>query len=336
MKRIFIVLILFIAQHSNAQKYRAFDTTVTWHTIRSGWGSTMNCFSDNSYNYYTKGYEINNGLYWHKVYANIISGYYTGPTSSCPSPAPVASNTFVGYYYNDTLNKKVYFVPSGSLTPNFVPSNSNILFDFLNRNVSDVFNIGPGLGYQINSIDSVLFSGKYHKTYNCTTTFSVNYSPTFAYVIEGIGSSVGVFNPDWNINSQKSTPLLCFSNANNTKYLVGAARTQNWPKAIRDTSTCAWIVTGARQYPNTAQNIVNIYPNPTNEFLMLDLSSEADIKSVLIYNSTGQLIKQKEIIYKAEKTALRTNDLPNGVYLLQLLNADTSNKSTITRFIIAR
>ena len=298
-----------------AQKYRAFDTTVTWHTIRSASSSTMNCFNDASYNYYTKGYEINNGLYWHKVYANIISNYYTGP-STCPPPSPVASNTFVGYYNNDTLNKKVYFVPSGSLTPNFVPSNSNILFDFLNKNISDVFNIGPGLNYQINSIDSVLFSNKYHKKYNCTTTFSANYSPTNAYVIEGIGSSVGVFNSDWYIFSQKSTPLLCFTNPNSTKYLVGAGRTQSWPHAIRDTSTCAWIVTGIKAFDENIGNTINVYPNPARDILNID-AQDLENSNIKIADLFGRTILE---LHGSQQINIK--DLKPGIYFLQVFNKE--------------
>jgi hypothetical protein len=302
-----------------AQKYRAFDTTITWHTIRSGQGFTLNCFSDDSYNYYTKGYVFNNGLYWHKIYANVISNYYTG-SSSCPPPSPVSTNTFVGYYNNDTLNKKVYFVASGSLTPNFVPSSSNILFDFLNRNISDVFNIASGLDYQINSIDSILFSGKYHKKYNCTTTFSANYSPTYAYVIEGIGSSIGVFESGYNIFNQFSTPVLCFTNTNSTKYFFGAGRTQSWPTAIRDTSTCLWNVTGINKY-NKDHSILSIFPNPTSGNINIEFEDEILRKiEITIFNALGQ------IVYSSEKANLMVeidlSFLRSGIYYLNVSSAE--------------
>lgn len=317
-----------------AQNYRAFDTTVTWHTLRSGLGYTF-CISDDIYDYYSKGYVINNGLYWHKIYANVISDYKTGPSSgastgpsNCPPPTSVASNTFIGYYNNDTLNRKIYFVAAGNLTPDFVPSSSNVLFDFLNRDISDVFNIGPGLKYQINSIDSVLFNGNYHKKYNCATTFSSNYSPAYAYVIEGIGSSVGVFESGYNIFGQFSTPLLCFTNANSTKYLFGAGRTQRWPTAIRDTSTCMWIVTGLQKH-NKDSSVLNFFPNPTSGNIHLKFEDGFSEKvKISITNSLGQTVLMSENIDLNNDIDLSV--LKSGLYYL---NASSLNRSQTIKLI---
>lgn len=103
-----LVFLLFSGLFLNAQKYRAFDTTLTWHTVRSSVGATPGCKKDDSYNYYIKGYEINNSLYWHKVYANIILGYYAGASPTC-AIQPTTTTAFVGYYNNDTINKKNLF-----------------------------------------------------------------------------------------------------------------------------------------------------------------------------------------------------------------------------------
>ena len=54
-KRYFLLVSITIHFASYAQKYRAFDTTLTWHTIRTGNSNFAEyCSKDDAYNYYKK------------------------------------------------------------------------------------------------------------------------------------------------------------------------------------------------------------------------------------------------------------------------------------------
>ncbi|MBL7921250.1 MAG: T9SS type A sorting domain-containing protein [Bacteroidia bacterium] len=319
---------------SHAQKYRAFDTTLTWHTIRTGSANFGEyCSKDHAYNYYTKGYTINNNRIWHKLHANIILHFYIGAAKSDCDMKGRDSTAFIGYYYNDTLNKKVYFLHADSLTPNFTPVSRHILFDF-DKNINDVFDIGPGLSYKVTSIDSILFDNKYHKRYNCRTMIDFNYSPNTAYVIEGIGSSVGVFNSRFYIFSSISTPVVCFTNTGTTKYFARSAGIQNSATAIRDTSLCPFKTTQPLKIMEE-DNLTGIYPIPCNDKLMVELNDNSIVSfSYFIYNVYGALIKSNTLVNTKKNTSIDVKELPEGTYTLVI--KDNKNQEQTKKFIVLR
>jgi hypothetical protein len=53
-----------------------------------------------------------------------------------------------------------------------------------------------------------------------------------------------------------------------------------------------------------------------------------------ILNSIGQTVKEEELIFKDEVATINTNELPNGVYLLNLKS--TNSLSVSKRFVVAR
>ncbi len=331
------LLFIIITFHfvSYAQKYRAFDTTLTWHTIRTGNSNFGEyCSKDDAYNYYTKGYVINNSRLWHKLHANVILHFYAGASTSDCNVKGRDSTAFIGYYYNDTLNKKVYFIHADSLTQNFTPANHHILFDFNNKNVNDVFNIGPGLSYKVTSIDSISFDNKYHKKYNCRTMIDFNYSPNFAYVIEGIGSSVGVFNSRFYIFSYISTPVVCFTNAGSTKYFTRSGSIQNSATALRDTSLCPFKTTQPLKIMDD-DNLTGIYPVPGNDKITVELNDNTIVSfTYFIYNTYGALVKSNELLNTKKNTFIDVKDLPEGTYTLII--RDDKKQEQIKKFIVLR
>ncbi len=332
-----LLLFIIITFHfvSYAQKYRAFDTTLTWHTIRTNYTVSIEyCSKDHAYNYHTKGYVTNNNLLWHKLYAHIILNFYKGTPKTYCEMKGKDSTAFIGYYYNDTLNKKVYFVQPDSLLPNFSPTNHHILFDFNNKNVNDIFEIGPGLSYKVTSIDSVLFDNKYHKKYNCRTMNNINYSPNYAYVIEGIGSSVGVFNSCLSAVNETSTHLYCFTNANATKYFTGLSGLQSYATSIRDTTTCPYKTT-EKPKPGEEDNLSGIYPIPGNDKLTVELNDNTIVSfTYFIYNTYGALVKSNELLNTKKNTFIDVKDLPEGAYTLII--QDDKKQEQIKKFIVLR
>lgn len=339
MKRIaiFILFVVFFSKNAHAQKYQPYDTNMVWKVFQTGSAFAFNnqCIRTDAYNYYVRNYIVNNGRLWHKVYANVVQGYFISQQFGgiCdPSIVPVNSTQFIGMFSNDTLNKKVYFVPTWSLAPNFTPTNSNLIFDS-NKNIGDIMyvysggnpSITMGLNYQITVIDSVLLGTKYHKRLVGITTSTMNYSPTYAYFIEGVGTSGGVFNSAYDIFSYKCSRLACFSNANYTKYYTGQytwnIAIQNSPGALRDTNTCFTALPSGIIKNNLSELSLNLYPNPVRDKFILEFENKnANEINFLLTNSLGQPIpvNSKTINSQLE---INTSELPSGIYYLKVQNS---------------
>jgi len=121
-----------------------------------------------------------------------------------------------------------------------------------------------------------------------------------------------------------------------------------------DPPPCDGIVICMPYYPITTKikqngqgnlSSISIYPNPVNDILSLQFTNEdfdEKFTKLEIVNSSGQVIREEEINFKNNKTSIKTDDLPNGVYLLKLkptlLGTAQSNDwiGVSKRFVIAR
>jgi len=81
---------------------------------------------------------------------------------------------------------------------------------------------------------------------------------------------------------------------------------------------------------------LKVYPIPAQDKITLQFSIpniEDQFKQIIIYNSLGQTVKEEEIGFKNRTATILTNDLKNGVFILELRS---SHSEKITkRFIIA-
>lgn len=90
---------------------------------------------------------------------------------------------------------------------------------------------------------------------------------------------------------------------------------------------------------NNILSSIKLYPNPANDILTLNLNdSQNDFNKVEIINSLGQIVKEKEFPLaehpSMEKNyTIKTNELPNGVYILTVKN---DNLSINKKFVIAK
>ncbi|MDP1800899.1 MAG: T9SS type A sorting domain-containing protein [Bacteroidota bacterium] len=83
---------------------------------------------------------------------------------------------------------------------------------------------------------------------------------------------------------------------------------------------------------NNYSNDLEIYPNPASDKLNILFTSGAkEFIKAQIVNSIGQVVKEIDL---NNKTQINIEDLPNGVYLLNLKS--TNSTSISKRFIIAR
>ncbi|MFO8022107.1 MAG: T9SS type A sorting domain-containing protein, partial [Perlabentimonas sp.] len=68
---------------------------------------------------------------------------------------------------------------------------------------------------------------------------------------------------------------------------------------------------------NFAENTIEIYPNPFSEHLIIDTKGYNEKISFKIYNSTGQVVYQGDLI---DKSTLNTSDFSPGVYIIRFEN----------------
>jgi len=300
-----LFLFLFVVRVVSAQKYQPFDSNMVWRMEVTGFN---NCYHIQYY--YTNGYIINNGIMWHKVYTNISPGV------PCTTDNTI-SNAFLGHFTNDTLAKKVYFIGSTTLAPNFVPGPSDLLFDF-NKTLGDTLNLSSGLKYKIVTLDSTLLGLKYHKVFkgaNINTTF--NYSPYYVYLVEGVGSSLGVFNKNFNVFSNTSSfQLTCFYSEGFAKQFIRPNHSpQTYPTSLSDTSSCGFTITGVISYSGQQESL-KMYPNPARDFLQIQVQGAPHKLGFQIINCIGQTIREEEISVIDKIYKINVGDLVEGIYFV--------------------
>ena len=71
---------------------------------------------------------------------------------------------------------------------------------------------------------------------------------------------------------------------------------------------------------------LNIYPNPTTDILNIELKENLSLEKVLIYNTTGQLVKET-----SDKT-INVSPFAKGIYNVQVL----TNQGKATKKIIVK
>ena len=320
------ILLTFLAVNSFlvfAQKYQPIDSTLILNTngnFRVSSGSGCYVYEDASFQY--KGYVINNGNKWYKLYQSAIYSrvFFTPPCTSGNVPSNF-NNGFVGYVLNDSLNKKVYFTPT--LTANYTPTASDIMYDFYNKNVGDSVGwkpVSPTLNYytypngiqkfKILSIDSLLFAGKFHKSYTVQNNTVFSYP---LYVIEGIGSTRGPWNSIFS-DFERGSKLTCFSKPQHAVSVSNYTVFSPMP-----TAQCGTI----NMVPEVELPVFSISPNPVSNILNI---ADLEPEQIVITDIFGKVVlEQNENASKVNVQAL-----PPGLYMIRL---SSRNRTFISKFI---
>ncbi len=84
------------------------------------------------------------------------------------------------------------------------------------------------------------------------------------------------------------------------------------------------------------KNNISVFPNPASDIINIsfNIDLEKEFTRIEILNNLGQIIREEEVSFKTKYASVKTNDLPSGVYLLNLKSA--SSVSVSKRFVIAR
>jgi len=257
------------------------------------------------------------------------------------------------------ISVKPQATPATNWTKTDCNGNSHTLYNYLDSNKVAVMIFGMGCSSCIDAIS--YFSGL--KTQYAIThpgKFKVFYLDFFAGntctanvipVLTGSSLDAGFDNC--------TSDLANYTNATPMTYLVITAGTSHSiiysiKKNIFDFADSVAIKTSIDDFFNTLgvneiksiKNSINIYPNPADESLKinLDLKNSKNDYKISIYNGLGKLIKQDEISFTNNSAIINTKELPNGVYILSLradsrsVKTGSSNNEVIItkRFLIAR
>ncbi|WP_317896837.1 T9SS type A sorting domain-containing protein [Aurantibacillus circumpalustris] len=111
-----------------------------------------------------------------------------------------------------------------------------------------------------------------------------------------------------------------------------------------DTVTIYMDVVGIEKLKLLSEEL-KIYPVPAQDFIQLKISNINLLKEfnlISIYNTFGALMREEEVVFENKTLILKTNDLENGVYFLNLTlrqaQGEKSSKlgNVSRRFVISR
>jgi hypothetical protein len=208
-----------------------------------------------------------------------------------------SSYTYTGGVRQDIPNEKLYKIgTSGSEYEVF--NNQHLL-------VGDTFPCFVNNG-KITNIDSVLIGAKYHKQYNDTSM--IMYGISRRYIV-GFGSMFEAANTYY-------YNILCFS-IDNINRFSGCP-----PICQLPTNTI-----GVEQH--NANNEIDIYPNPTNNYFKIKTNTPVKLNADL-FDVNGRHVFSKTIV---GTTDIDASTLDNGVYTLTIKSSSgIANK----KLVIAR
>lgn len=76
----------------------------------------------------------------------------------------------------------------------------------------------------------------------------------------------------------------------------------------------------------SSEILLNVYPNPTNDFIRIRSSKPLQESELLLYNQLGQLIRQQKIETPTTDISWDVSSLPEGIYYLKLSRGEHFSK----------
>ena len=286
-----ILLFLLISQNLFSQT-NFFQTGATWgyHTNEKGdtpWDTHRDWLDQIT----ITGDTTINGMSYKKL--------ETHTQYSIIHPQNSALNT-VGYYFSygqylryDSLTFKVYVYRD-------FDSTESLMYDY-NLSIGDTI---PALHhFKIDSIENISLFGFTARKFHISPDSLYGSSVIIDYIIEGMGSSIGLTTLDpymLTVSSETYTELICFQLGNDV-YPWG--------------SFCDLSI-GINEI-NDVTSAFNIFPNPTTGNLIIDLPDRSLITEVVITNAFGQEVI-KAIYYNTSRLELEIGG-GSGLYFVRVV-----------------
>lgn len=272
--------------------YHPFPTSdVTWRE----WYGGYQCGYCTDYQNVNTGDTIIGGQHYSKIrktgviYNEDYSGHCSYQINS------YYSNIYNGAYRNDSINKKVYYVPPAAVTDTLLYDFNLNLYDTLHQ--SYLYNSAiMGICY-VDEIDSVLINSKYHKEFRITQDGAPG---IYFYLIEGIGSSYGLL----------ASLMPYFECGSFLRCVIEEGRT-----VYPDSSYSCDLITSSPEIPGPVF-FTKFYPNPVTDFASVDFPPNVDKIDLSITNILGIEILRINGLKDGEKIDLST--LQEGLYLYKV------------------
>lgn len=292
MKKCYVLILLLFTAKFTFSQYRPLPMqNAEW--VCSGAFNLLSTPTSINYMYYTD----NDTLIGSMVYVNIRK-------VEIPSVNDVNTyQTYTGAIRQDTLNKKIYIVPTDStsekLLYDFSLNVGDTVVSFLNETCPAIETIG--------AIDSIIVNGNYHRRLH----LQGGCSGIQIYYIEGIGSNFGLIFPN---NTGNLSNLICTKVNNQTYY--------------PDSSTSCDLVTSVSSLD--IDMAIDIYPNPSNNEINIIIPDTEKLTSniITLLSPLGQILITEKI--NSQKSIIDISSLPKGLYLLTI----SVNENIFTKKII--
>lgn len=292
MKKCYVLILLLFTAKFTFSQYRPLPMqNAEW--VCSGAFNLLSTPTSINYMYYTD----NDTLIGSMVYVNIRK-------VEIPSVNDVNTyQTYTGAIRQDTLNKKIYIVPTDStsekLLYDFSLNVGDTVVSFLNETCPAIETIG--------AIDSIIVNGNYHRRLHLQD----GCSGIQIYYIEGIGSNFGLIFPN---NTGNLSNLICTKVNNQTYY--------------PDSSTSCNLVTSVNSLD--IDMAIDIYPNPSNNEINIIIPDTEKLTSntITLLSPLGQILITEKI--NSQKSIIDISSLPKGLYLLTI----SVNENIFTKKII--
>lgn len=191
-----------------------------------------------------------------------------------------------------------------------------LLYDF-SLNVGDTMVSNSVNGYLSNNlciitgIDSIKLNNNEYRR-----RFLINDWGEHEYWIEGIGSIGGILHPMVQFQGAAISLLRCFKQ-NDTALYINNIECQKCFCQL------------ASSIEDNENRTFKIYPNPVSNTLFIESDLTPSIITVNLFNANGLLIKSNT--FDSYPISLNIKDLPEGIYLIQLINKDFTYSEKIIK-----
>jgi len=290
MKKILLFICVFVflkVIHGQTNVYHPFpDSNAYW--TETNWFVSSGCNVLDEHTVFVSGDTIIGTNNYHKIYK---SGYIS---ASCPPPGYNYFNSYLGALRQDTLIKKVFFLP-------VLNTLEELLYDF-NLNIGDTLPYSYNQGQQdtVFKIDSALVGNSYHKRFILKSLVDSFPQPDSSYaIIEGVGSTFGLLAP-LAVFDEAGFVLNCFAHSG-----------QFYPT----NSNCIFFTTVPKA--TKQKHLISISPNPIITETVIKSDNNFINATLTFYNSVGQKVNQIENLY-GNIILFKRDNLPNGLYLIQI------------------
>ncbi len=238
-----------------------------------------------------------------QVYKKILRSFVQEDILSCAPPATlpaIPSTGYVGALRDDPNANKAFIVLPNATEDSLLYDYGLVVGDTLKGLISEYyFNNNV-----VTIVDSVEINGQYRKRWifdNC----SYPSDPHFPYIIQGVGSSAGLFDPlcTWTIDFTQRY-LACVVDSSGTLF-----------DAEYSSSEGCELITGIG--PITRGISATIHPNPFSKETYLHTETPLQNATLSIYNALGQLVQETSNI-NGQSVSISREGLSSAIHFVQL------------------